>query len=266
MPNTVAFDGVPDAWFWSHAPKFGFAAVISGERCSSATATPRTTRAWPAPSWTSAVPTTTSWSLPEQPLVVVEGFTHKGFAFDTVVAVSPSIHKYHADTPDVHEATRAVFPAYRCEFSGAETEDEAVFRYSRAAGAQPTRWHREPNPYLRMRAAPGHQIPDLGFANPTKLVHELTQLPDRPDGFVEFENYERRLWTVQLADGYTVTEGDTEPSTMELPDLVELTKSSCTAQTATRANPPSAELLPRAQPGMRGVADVVSSRAAMSTA
>jgi hypothetical protein len=225
MPNAVPFDGVPDAWFWSHAPKFGFAAVISGEHVF---------QCYGHASYDEGLARAVlefcrahdDELIAPHPLVVAEGFSHEGFAFDTVVAVGPTIHKYHGDTPDVHEATRAVFPAYRCEFSGAETEDEAAFRYTRAAGAQPTRWNREPNPYLRMRmrAASGREIPDLGFANPTKLVHELTQLPDRPDGFVEFENYERRLWTVRWADGYEVTEGDAESSSMELPELVELAK------------------------------------------
>jgi hypothetical protein len=227
MPNAVALDGVPDAWFWSHAPRFGFAAVISGEHVFQcyAHASYDEGLARAVLEFCRAHATELA-APPDRPLVVAEGFTHEGFAFDTVVAVSPHIHKYHADTPAVHDATRAVFPAYRCEFSGAETEDEATFRYSRAAGAQPTRWNREPNPYLRMRmrAASGREIPDLGFANPTKLVHELTQLPDRPAGFTEFENYERRLWTVRWTDGYTVTEGDTEPTPTELPALVELAK------------------------------------------
>ncbi|MCP2261655.1 hypothetical protein LX15_005381 [Streptoalloteichus tenebrarius] len=74
------------------------------------------------------------------------------------------MHKYHADNAELHQMSRAVFPAYRCEFSGAETEDEAAYRYTRAAGAQPSRWDREPNPYLRMRqrAASGREIPELG--------------------------------------------------------------------------------------------------------
>jgi hypothetical protein len=52
----------------------------------------------------------------ERPLVVVEGFRHPRYGFDTLVAVSPTVHKYHADKPDIHRVIRAVFPAYRCEF------------------------------------------------------------------------------------------------------------------------------------------------------
>ena len=31
MPNAAPLEGVPDAWTWSHAPKFGFGAVLSGD-------------------------------------------------------------------------------------------------------------------------------------------------------------------------------------------------------------------------------------------
>jgi hypothetical protein len=162
--------------------------------------------------------------LADKPLVVAPGFS--GGAFDIVAAVSPGIHQYHNDKPDVHNAVRAVFPAYTCEFSGAESVDDAAFRYSRASGAQPTRWGREPNPYLkmRMRAATGREIAERGFVNPPKLVQELTELPERADGFVEFENYELRVWTVTWADGYQVTEGDGAPVSMSKDELIEHAK------------------------------------------
>jgi hypothetical protein len=119
-----------------------------------------------------------------------------------------------------------VFPAYRCEFSGAETQDEAAYRYTRAAGAQPSRWDREPNPYLKMRhrAASGREIPERGFINPSRIVKEFADLPERPDGFVEFENYQRRVWLVTWQDTYVVAAEGSEPGRMDFDTLVEFAK------------------------------------------
>ncbi|MBP2337291.1 hypothetical protein JOF41_003469 [Saccharothrix coeruleofusca] len=233
IPGAVPIDGVPDAWFWTHAPKFGHSAVLSRDgkhafQCYAhnsydeglARAVITFTREHDAE----------LIAPPQRPLVVVEGFEHPGFGFDTVVAVSPDIHKYQSDKPEVHEVTRAVFPAYRCEFSGAETEDDAAYRYTRAAGAQPSRWDREPNPYLKMRhrAASGREIPERGFANPSRVVHEFAALPEREDGFVEFENFERRVWRVTFQNThYTAIEEGPENAAaerMDFDDLVEFTK------------------------------------------
>jgi len=228
IPGAAPIGGQPDAWFWSHAPKFGFSAVLSRDgkhafQCyahnSYDEGLAHAILAFAREQDTRLI------APPERSLVVVEGFGHPGYGFDMLVAVSPTVHKYHADKPDLHQVTRAVFPAYRCEFSGAETEDEAAVRYSRAAGAQPTRWNREPRPYLRMRmrAASGREIPERGFANPPKLVHELTALPDREGGFVEFENYRRSVWVVTWQGSYVVTERDKAPCTMGLDELIDFT-------------------------------------------
>lgn len=126
----------------------------------------------------------------------------------------------------MHQATRAVFPAYRCEFSGAETEDEAAFRYVRAAGVQATRWGREPNPYLRMRmrTGSGREIRKRGFANPRTLLVQFEELSGREGGFVEFENYRRRVWTVTWQETYVVTEEAGEPRRLDFDELVEFAK------------------------------------------
>lgn len=229
IPGATPVDGLPDAWFWSHAPKFGFGAVLSqdGKHAFQCYAHNSFDEGLARALLTFAREHDAELiAPPERPLVVVEGFAPEGRMFDTLVAVSPALHRYHDDNPDVHQATRAVFPAYRCEFSGAETEDEAAFRYARAAGAQPTRWDREPNPYLRMRmrAATGREIPERGFANPPKLLLELTELPDREDGFVEFENYRRQVWTVTWQETYVVTGPAGEPRRLDFDALVELAK------------------------------------------
>jgi hypothetical protein len=230
LPGAVPLDGVPDAWFWTHAPKFGHTAILSrdGKHAFQCYAHNSYDEGLARAVVTFAREHDDELiAAPERPLVVVEGFEHPGFGFDTVVAVSPTVHKYQADKPEVHEATRAVFPAYRCEFSGAETQDEAAYRYTRAAGAQPSRWDREPHPYLKMRhrAASGREIPERGFINPSRIVKEFADLPGRADGFVEFENYERRVWLVTWQDDtYVVAAEGSEPGSMDFDALVEFTK------------------------------------------
>jgi hypothetical protein len=209
IPGATPVDGVPDAWFWTHAPTFGNVAVLSRDRTHAFQCYANDSYdAGLARAIVAFAREHDTELVASGPLVVVEGFAHEGYGFDTLVAFGPSVHRYHEDRPAVHQATMAVCPAFRCEFSGGETEDEAAFRYLRAAGALPTRWDREPNPYvrLRMRTASGRAVPRRGFADLRKLVLELTELPDREDGFVEFENYEGRVWTVTWRDAYVVND------------------------------------------------------------
>jgi hypothetical protein len=229
IPGVAPVDGIPDAWFWSFAPKFGFSAVLSqdGKHAFQCFALNSYDEGLARAILTFAREHDTELvAPPERPLVVVEGFAHEGYGFDMLVAVSPTIHKYQDDKPDVHQATRAVFPAYRCEFSGAETEVEATFRYVRAAGVQATRWDREPNPYMqaRIRAATGRRIPQRGFDSPSRLLFEFEELPGREGGFVEFENYRCQVWTVTWQGSYVVTGEAGEPRRLDFDELVEFTK------------------------------------------
>jgi hypothetical protein len=222
FPGGAPLDGVPGSWVWTHATTFGHCVVLSedGKHVFHSYAHASYDEGLARAILLFCRAHSIELTAP-RPLVVVEGFTHEGYGFDTVVAVAPAIHRYDADNPDLHEATRAVFPAYRCEFSGTETEHEAAYRYARAAGAQPTRWRREPNPYLkmRMRAATGRVVPERGFVNPPRLLRELAELPRRVDGFVEFENYERRVWLVRWDEAYIVT-GDGAARRMDLDEVV----------------------------------------------
>jgi hypothetical protein len=223
------FEGLPETWRWSHAPKFGFAATLSSDgkhafQCyahnSYDEGLARAVLAFAREHDTELI------APPERPLVFAEGFSHTGYAFDIVAAVGPAVHRYHPDAPEMHDATRAVFPAYRCEVAGDEDEEETQFRYARAGGLQPTRWDRRPNPFLKMRhrAASGREIPDRGFANPSKLVLELTAVPDRPEGFVEFENYLRQVWRVDWNETYVLHGPDGEERRAGFDELIEFTK------------------------------------------
>jgi hypothetical protein len=238
IPGAEPVSGLPDAWTWSsvgkpraeltgNSSRYGFAAVLSRDgahafQCyahdSYDESLVRAILAFARGRDAELI------APPERPLVAVEGFAHPRYGFDMLVAICPSIHRYHEEKPDVHEATRAVFPAYRCEFSGEEDEVEAAYRYDRAAGVEPTRWNREPNPYLRMRMRTWDDIPERGFAWPPTLLSELASLPKYKDGFVEFENYERRVWAVTWRDAYVLAEGRGEPRRMDLDELTEFVK------------------------------------------
>jgi hypothetical protein len=229
LSGATSVDGVPDAWFRTHAPTFGEHVVLSGDR-------EHAFRFFAHDSYDEGLARAILAAVrergdelaapPEQPLAVVTGFRPPGFAFDTLVSIGPGVHRYDVDEADVHAVTRAVIPAYRCEFSGFETEDQVAHRHNRAAGVQGTRWNREPNPYLRMRhrTDSGREIPERGFVNPSRLLTEFARLPGRDGGFVEFENWQRRVWTVTWQGTHVLTENGGDAGPLGLDDLIEFAK------------------------------------------
>lgn len=200
MPGAERIEGVPDAWFWPLGPTSGHLAAITpdGEHAIKAFALRtydeslghailRFAREHDAELTTAS----------ERPFSLAEGFFHEGYGFSLLVTVSPVIHRFKLDDAEVHEATREIFPAFRCEISGQETMEEARFRYADAPGIPATTWNREPHPYLRMRyQTDSREIPERGFTRADTLVQEFGRITDRENGFVEFENYERRVWRV----------------------------------------------------------------------
>jgi hypothetical protein len=166
----------------------------------------------------------------DQPLVPLEGFSCPGWDFDIVAAVGPGVHDNHAqDDPDLHKATHTLFPGYRCEFSGTETEDEATYLFRRAL--QPTKLDRDRVPFLRMRydntrTRSQSTGPDRGLAPLSVLLHELSLLDGAPGSWVEWEN---RLGEVMRAEGgtaplltlHTTTSGDRQITTEELLGFAE---------------------------------------------
>ena len=169
IPNATPLAGLTDAWHWSLAPGFDFAAALSQERthvfqCYALRSydedLARAIMSFAREHGSELI------APPERPLMIVEGFAHSPRMFDTLVAISPSIHRYHEENPELNTVTRAVFPAYRCEFAGDETEDEARYRYVRAARVPATTLTREPHAYLKMRyrAETGRVISKRGFA------------------------------------------------------------------------------------------------------
>ena len=165
--------------------------------------------------------------LAAAPFAVLEGFTSPSATpFDSVAAVIPAVHRYQEfDRPDLNEVTYAVFPAYRCEFSGLETQEEATYRFDYMLDA--ANLQRPPSPWVRMRfdnprTDTGSIGPDLGIASADQLMQELRNLEYADNAFIEFENFrnERRRvsWSGELQVSY-----EDEVRTFDMPDLLAWT-------------------------------------------
>ncbi|MGH6655210.1 MAG: hypothetical protein ACRDVE_08390, partial [Actinocrinis sp.] len=157
MPNAAPLAGLPQAWHWDKAPGFDLAAALSsdGKYLFQLAALRSYDAGLVADALAFARQHESELILsPDRPLALAEGFAHPGRSFDMVVAVGPGVHKFHEKDGQLHDVTRSVFAAYRCEFSGTESEDDVYYRYSRAAGATPNRLGREPRPTMKIRYRP----------------------------------------------------------------------------------------------------------------
>ena len=229
MPNTSRLDALPEAWHWSDTPGFDFVATVSGDG-------KHVFQSHELDSYDEELAVAVLAfarahdeelvGLRERPLLVIEGFAQPGRVFDILVALGPTVHGYHKDNAELHAATRAVFPAYRCEFAGDENEEEARFRYVRASGVRVMNVDREPNPYLRMRhkTSGGRVVEERGFAGLKLLVKELRALEDRPEGFVEFENYDHEVSNVVWDNGDWVLTGESEARRLGIDELLDAVK------------------------------------------
>ncbi|MFE3829554.1 hypothetical protein [Streptomyces sp. NPDC059092] len=211
--NAREFPGLSDAWQWSPNPRFVFSLALS----------PEGDRAYQMNTLDSfdegLVKAVLEFSRhrrlrvePEvRPFSVATGFAHAGYRFDSVAAVSPSVHGYHAGRDEsLNDSVIAVFPSYRCEFSGNETVEEAAYRFKRML--RPTLTSRAPSPYLRMRyenrkTGGGSVGPTRGFATPDVLLRELGYLEGALGSFVEFENFRGEVRKIEW-DGVWVINGE----------------------------------------------------------
>ena len=232
MPGVAPLAGLPEAWHWAEVPGFDFAAALSGggkylfqlfARRSYDEALVTAALAFARQHESALI------APPERPLVLAEGFAHPGRGFDMVVAIGPRVHEYHDEDPSLHEATRAVFPAYRCEFSGTENEDEVSYRFSRASGATPARLDREPRPVLKIRYRPddGSTMNRRVYFTPSSLQYQFPKLENRPERFLEFENYQNRVWRVEWDGTWNVAEltaDSAERRKVGLAELLEIAK------------------------------------------
>ena len=161
------------------------------------------------------------------PFAVLEGFTSTSATpFDCVAAAIPAIARYHEfDHPDLNDVTYAVFPAYRCEFSGRETQEEATYTFDRVLDAANPR--RPPSPWVRMRfenpkTGTGSIGPDLGIASADLLMRELRNLEHADNAFVEFENFRHERRRVSWHGELQLLDKD-KIRVFDLPDLLDWT-------------------------------------------
>ncbi|WP_309030410.1 hypothetical protein [Streptomyces alfalfae] len=202
QPDAAPIEDLPDAWHWSRVI-FNFDAILTPDRQH---ALEMRVMGRYDPALARAVlqfarKRSEQIVSSDRPLVVLGGFTCPGWLFDTVAAVGPSVHDNHAqDDPGLHQRTWTLFPGYRCEFSGTETEDEAVDLFRRTL--QPTKLDRAPVPFVKMRydntRTKSRSVgPDRGLASLSVLLNELSLLDGAAGSWVEWEN---RLGTVLKAE------------------------------------------------------------------
>ncbi|MDB5260190.1 MAG: hypothetical protein JWN37_421 [Candidatus Nomurabacteria bacterium] len=166
--------------------------------------------------------------------VVISGFKSKGYAFDTLVAVSSDISQtYKVEDPELSLITRKIFPAYKCEFSGKETAKEMMYLYTKAL--HPSDLKREPNPLIRISYTniktqgftfkPFEKKPrgpltdeiikekkkDRGISSVPSLMHAIETLNGvEGESYVDIENYKGELANIKWDKTYIVKTNDRE--------------------------------------------------------
>lgn len=182
----------PDVWEWQFARRLHFMATTTadGAACLTTSSTDEHDPALSLAVLRFAREHGTAVTGAD-PVAVVPGFTCAGYDFDVVVAARPSIHRLNAAvSPELHQLTYAVYPAYRCEFSGTEDEAEAWIRWSRIVPLVQIR--RGPKPVLKVwfelhPRGPRAFGEEGGYADLETLVGLIGDLQD--GGFLEFENF-----------------------------------------------------------------------------
>jgi hypothetical protein len=59
---------------------------------------------------------------------------------------------------------------------------------------------------IRYRPDDASAMDERIYFTPNSLQYQFPKLQDRPDRFVEFENYQNRVWRVEWDDAFTVAE------------------------------------------------------------
>lgn len=216
MPRAAAFAGLPDAWAWSPNPRFHFTAALTTDKEHAVQSNVRD--GYDADLVRAVLSFARDRSdeilADRRPLIPLLGFDAPGRDFDTVAVVAPAVHgHYAADNPELNAVVHMVFPGWHFEFAGTETVGEAKFRYSHPQGLRASTLDREPLPYLKMRydntkTGAGSEGPDRGFTKPAVLMRELPLLEGTENSFVEFENFQGRVWRVEWAGTWVLIDGD----------------------------------------------------------
>lgn len=232
FPGVRPLAGLDDCWTWSAGRRFHFTLALTADgmhamqiNCRDFFDPELVVRVLSfAREYTPSV-------LAAAPFSVVEGFSAPpptadpaGPAFDVVAAAIPAVHRYHERRlPDLNEVTYAVFPGYRCEFSGLETQREAVHRFDRML--DPADLRRVPSPWVRMRydnprTGGGSVGPELGITTVNVLLRELRNLDHADGAFVEFENFRGERRRASWSGGGLQLTGDGPSHPADVADLV----------------------------------------------
>lgn len=206
--------GIEDAWTWSVGNGwFHYALTLSTDgsqafqlNCNKGWTTDR------AVAVLDFVRRNEQRSLAAAPFAVLPGFALPGKNFDCVAVVLPTVAQmYLSKDPLLAKSVYAVFPAWRCEFSGDEDEAEASRRYKRVL--ETADWDRGPEPFLRWRyvKASGQQVSlpgdRRGLAGRSELATLLKIQRGAARGFVELENFRGQVHRIDWRDGRTVLRG-----------------------------------------------------------
>jgi hypothetical protein len=164
------------------------------------------------------------------PFAVLEGFTPPAKSevyFDTVAAAIPGVLTYQKKQPALTDVTYAVFPAYRCEFSGRETQQEAVDRVGKFMRVADIR--RMATPFLKLRydnpkTGGGTIGTQMGLDHVETLMRELRYLEGADGAYIDFENFRSRQRRAYWKDGLWLADGpEAEGRQFELTDLLAWT-------------------------------------------
>ncbi|GIH08281.1 hypothetical protein Rhe02_63480 [Rhizocola hellebori] len=224
FPEAAPLAGLSGAWKWS-AGRFHFALALSPEGDRAFQLNCRGT--W-EPDLAIAVLTFarahSETVLAAAPLAVVEGFASPtATPFDVVGAAIPAVHRYlEFDNAELNEVCYAVFPGYRCEFSGLETQPEAVYRFD--SMLDPANLQRQPSPWVRMRfdnpkTGAGSIGSELGIASAEILLRELRDLELADGAFIELENFRGETRRVLWSGALQLENGD-ETRVMQMAELL----------------------------------------------
>jgi hypothetical protein len=219
--------GVPDAWTWSLSTMFtyGLALTPDGAHAVQMNVRGEADEELMASVLSFARERSTE-VLAAVPFAVLEGYqppANSDYHFDTVGGVMPAVYRLHKKIPELAEVTYQVFPAWRCEFSGRETQAEAVDRFTKFLGSADI--HRLPVPFLKMRfdnpkTGGGSIGTELGLTTADVLFGELRELEQADGAWIEFQNFQNKLRRAYWENGLRLAAEGGDGREIEMTDLL----------------------------------------------
>ncbi|MEU7906327.1 hypothetical protein [Actinoplanes sp. NPDC049118] len=225
FPGVRPLPGIEDAWTWPLSTMFTYGLALTSDGAHAVQMNMR--GAGDEQLLTDVLSFARDRStevLAAVPFAVLDDFQPRSsdYRFDTVAAVLPTVYNLHPKTPELGKVTYMVFPAWRCEFSGRETEIEAKARLTKFLGAADL--HRLPAPFLKMRfdnpkTGGGSIGTELGLARTDLLFTELRELEQAEGAWIEFQNFQNKVCRAYWQDGLRLAIDGGEGRPIEQNDL-----------------------------------------------